>query len=107
MYVASAHCRTICSLTNYLKLAPGDDLIMSHMYSLLNHIAATSKEPYEVSAMLKTSLNDSADAATLYSIETGLRGLTEDEKRLVAISTISVVSRLALEFKAEEVSALH
>ena len=76
---------------------------MSYMYSLLNHIAATSKEPYEVSAIMKTSLNDSSDAATLYSMETGLRGLSEEEKRLVAISTISVVSRLALEFKTEEV----
>ncbi|EKM55298.1 uncharacterized protein PHACADRAFT_255820 [Phanerochaete carnosa HHB-10118-sp] len=99
--VAAAKCLALC-----IDLAPGDDLIMSYMYSLLNHIAATSKEPYEVSAIMKTSLGDSADAATLYSMETGLRGLTEDEKRLVAISTISAVTRLALEFKTEEVTRL-
>jgi phosphatidylinositol 4-kinase A len=80
-----------------LQLAPGDDLGMSYMYSLLNHIAATSKEPYEAAvAMNNNTLSD--------SIETGLRGLTEEEKRLVAISTISVVTRLALEFKDEEVA---
>jgi phosphatidylinositol 4-kinase A len=88
-----------------LQLAPGDDLGMSYMYSLLNHIAATSKEPYEVAVVMNNNtLSDSADSATLFSIETGLRGLTEEEKRLVAISTISVVTRLALEFKDEEVA---
>lgn len=77
---------------------------MSYMYSLLNQIAATSKDSYEVSSALKRSLEDSTDTATLYSIETGLRGLSDDEKRLVGISTISVVTRLALEFQKEEVS---
>lgn len=77
-------------------------MVMSYMYSLLNHIAATSKENYEVSSALRTSI-DGADAATLYSLEGGLRGLTDDEKRLVGISTISVVTRLALEFRTEEV----
>ena len=74
---------------------------MSYMYSLLNHIAATSKESYETAAAPRTSVD--ADASTLYSLETGLRGLTDDEKRLVGISTISVVTRLALEFQMEEV----
>lgn len=75
---------------------------MSYMYSLLNHIAATSQETYEAASALRTSI-EGADAATLYSLETGLRGLSEDEKRLVGIRTISVVTRLALEFKTEEV----
>ena len=79
---------------------------MSYMYSLLNQVAATSKESYEASAAMRNSLSDSADAATLYSIETGLRGLSDDEKRLVGISTISVVTRLALEFQEEEVSGM-
>lgn len=77
---------------------------MSYMYSLLNHIAATSKETIEAATALRNSL-DGADVATLYSLETGLRGLSEDEKRLVGISTISVVTRLALEFRTEEVSS--
>jgi phosphatidylinositol 4-kinase len=87
---------------------------MSNMYSLLNYIAATSKE-------MSDTLNNSAtndlfssskqdhtmihsDRATLHSIVTGSHGNTEEEKRLITISTISVVSRLALEFKRDDVS---
>lgn len=80
---------------------------MSNMYSLLNYIAATSKEIYEGSnnsQILGNSLYAAPDRFTLQSVETGLRGLSEDEKRLVGISTISVVTRLALEFEMEEVS---
>lgn len=88
------------------QLAPGDDLIMSNMYSLLNYIAATSKEIYEnsnSSQLLSSPLYHPHDHATIQSVETGLRGLSEEEKRLVGISTISVVTRLALEFRMEEV----
>ncbi|KIP08776.1 hypothetical protein PHLGIDRAFT_29437 [Phlebiopsis gigantea 11061_1 CR5-6] len=99
--VAAAKSLALC-----IDLAPGDDLIMSYMYSLLNQIAATSKDSYEASASIRNSLSDSAEVATLYSIETGLRGLSDDEKRLVGISTISVVTRLALEFQEEEVTRL-
>src|ERR1700761_584078 len=35
---------------NFRQLAPGDDLVMSNMYSLLNYIAATSKEIFESSS---------------------------------------------------------
>ncbi len=85
-----------------VQLAPGDDLGMSYMYSLLNYIAATSKEGDNISPMNVPNV-EAADHATLHSAETGLRGLSEDEKRLVGISTISVVTRLALEFDSEEV----
>ena len=43
------------------------------------------------------------DYATLHSVESALRGLTEEEKRLIAVSTISIVSRLAVEFGEDEV----
>ncbi|KAF5358382.1 hypothetical protein D9756_001382 [Leucocoprinus leucothites] len=49
---------------------------------------------------------DAYDPATLHSLESGLRGLSDDEKRLTGISTISVVTRLALEFRIEEVTKL-
>ena len=48
-------------------------------------------------------LGDASDFSTLHSAEIGLRGLTEDEKRTVGISTISVATRLALESKSDEV----
>lgn len=84
---------------NHSQLAPGDDLIMSNMYSLLNFIAATSKDTHDGTFQGIGS----HDYSTLNSLENGLRGLSEDEKRLTGISTISVVTRLALEFQIEEV----
>ncbi|KAJ6502153.1 hypothetical protein C8R45DRAFT_975566 [Mycena sanguinolenta] len=101
---AAAKCLAVC-----IKRAPGDDLIMSNMYSLLNYIAATSKEIFESSSssqMMSNPLYNGQDHATIHSVETGLRGLSEEEKRLIGISTISVVTRLALEFKMEEVTRL-
>ncbi|CDO73608.1 hypothetical protein BN946_scf185014.g78 [Trametes cinnabarina] len=99
--LAAARCLSLC-----IDLAPGDDLIMSYMYSLLNYIAATSKDIFDTSSVLGMSLGDVSDFNTLHSVETGLRGLTEDEKRTVGISTISVATRLALESKSDEVTRL-
>jgi phosphatidylinositol 4-kinase len=79
------------------------------MYSLLNYIAATSKEIFESSSssqMMSNPLYNAQDHATIHSVETGLRGLSEEEKRLIGISTISVVTRLALEFRMEEVNII-
>ncbi|KAI0273304.1 atypical/PIKK/PI4K protein kinase [Gloeopeniophorella convolvens] len=108
---SAAKCLSLC-----IKLAPGDDLIMSNMYSLLNHIAATSKEMHDTlhnaqlnglfSASNSERTTTHSDRATLHSVETGAYGYTEDERRLITISTISVVSRLALEFKRDDATKL-
>ncbi|KAJ3814722.1 hypothetical protein F5876DRAFT_72711 [Lentinula aff. lateritia] len=101
---AAAKCLALC-----IRLAPGDDLIMSNMYSLLNYIAATSKEIYESSSnsqLMNNPLYQGLDRHSVVNVETGLRGLSDDQKRLVGISTISVVTRLALEFRMEEVTRL-
>ena len=78
---------------------------MSNMYSLLNYIAATSKDLYDVNSVhihpFSPFIRNNA-----HSLESGLRGLSEDEKRSIGISTISVVTRLALEFKVEEASSI-
>jgi len=84
-----------------LKLAPGDDLIMSNMYSLLNYIAATSKDIYESGSIYTHPFG--SHGRPLHTLDSGLRELSEDERRMVGISTISSVTRLALEFKMEEV----
>ena len=78
---------------------------MSNMYSLLNYIAATSKDLYDVNS---THIHPSTPYIrnNAHSLESGLRGLSEDEKRTIGISTISVVTRLAIEFKVEEVSSM-
>ena len=87
-----------------VKLSPGDDPMLSHTYSLLNYIAATSRFS-GVDDMSDTirGADGQSDYATLHSVESALRGLTEEEKRLIAMSTISVVSRLAVESKKDEV----
>lgn len=103
--IAAARCLALC-----IDVAPGDDLLLSNIYSLLNYIAAATKDIFESSASsnvigLSQSFT-SKDHATLGSMEAGLRGMTEEEKRLVGISTISVVTHLALEFKNAEVTRL-
>jgi hypothetical protein len=100
----SSYIRLYSTSLNLFQLAPGDDLIMSNMYSLLNYIAATSKDKYDVNSIHILSVNSHIRNNT-HSLESGLRGLSEDEKRLIGISTISVVTRLALEFKVEEASS--
>ncbi|EIN07209.1 hypothetical protein PUNSTDRAFT_71064 [Punctularia strigosozonata HHB-11173 SS5] len=102
---AAAKCLALC-----ITLSPGDDSVLSNMYSLLNYIAATSKEVFDTSNSLHAAgisqYVSTSDHSTLHSVETGLRGLSEDEKRLIGISTISVVTKLALEFDMDEVTRL-
>jgi phosphatidylinositol 4-kinase len=87
---------------------------MSNMYSLLNYVAATGKEihdaPHNIPSFGHFSgLNGEyplthSDRATVHSVDTVNHGHTEEERRLITTATISVVSRLALEFKRDEVS---
>jgi len=78
--------------------------MLSHTYSLLNYIAATSRfSAVDDIGEIIGGTGGQTDYATLHSVESALRGLTEEEKRLIAVSTISVVSRLAVEFENDEV----
>ncbi|KAF8637362.1 hypothetical protein AX17_002861 [Amanita inopinata Kibby_2008] len=101
--VAAAKCLALC-----IKLAPGDDLMLSNMHSLLNYIAATSKELYEASTVFLAAPLVGSDYATsiAHPLERGLGGLSDDQKRMVGISVISVVTKLALEFRTDEVTRL-
>jgi len=79
---------------------------MSNMYSLLNYIAATSKDIFESGTMYAHPYGP--HHRSLHgTLEIGLRELSDDEKRMVSISTISAVTRLALEFEMEEVGFLY
>ena len=87
------------------------------MYSLLNYISATASatmpskdanDPlFAAAASLlgaeDSSSNQSYYASTVHSVKTGLQALSEDQRRLIGISIISVVTRLAIEFDEEEV----
>ena len=85
------------------QLAPSDDAMLSHTYSLLNHISATSRFSGldDIGEIVEGS-DGQSDYAVLRSVGSALRGLTEEEKRLIAVSTISVVSRFAVEFENDE-----
>ncbi|THH11990.1 hypothetical protein EW145_g299 [Phellinidium pouzarii] len=100
---AAAKCLALC-----IKLAPGDDFIMSNMYSLLNYISATNKESHESSWSSQASAAPSLqpEEQTVQSLKSGLQAFNEDQQRLIGISTISVVTCLALEFKIDEVTRL-
>jgi len=80
-----------------MKLSPGDDLIMSTMYSLLNFIAVTSKEQGTVPR------GEKAKEEARDDIHVAFGTFTDNEKRILGISTICVVTHLALEVKKEEV----
>jgi phosphatidylinositol 4-kinase A len=102
----SAHGTLSNDELNQSKLAPGDDLVMSTMYSLLNYVAASSKTSEALKQIGSSPYMNGGDAVTNSYVETGLRSFTDEEKRLVSISTVCVVSTLALEFKKEEVCSL-
>lgn len=73
------------------------------MYSLLNYIAATSRTSSSASAVSMSSLAIPDDHETVQSLASGMQVWSEEQRRLVAIATISVVTRLALEFRVQEV----
>lgn len=78
--------------------------MLSHTYSLLNYVAATSRfSGVDYLSETIDGPDGQYDYATLHSVESSLRGLTEEEKRLIAMSTVSVVTRLAVEFEQDEV----
>ena len=98
---AAAKCLSLC-----IRLAPGEDFIMSNMYSLLNYISATSKESFDGSWSSQLSSATQSEEHSIQSLRTGLQAFNEDQQRLIGISTISVVTCLALEFKIDEVGPL-
>lgn len=95
---AAAKCLALC-----IKLAPGEDFVMSNMYSLLNYISATSKDAFESSWNLQAGSSVHSEEHTVQSLKTGLQVFNDDQQRLIGISTISVVTCLATEFKIDEV----
>ena len=80
---------------------------MSNMYSLLNYISATSKEAHEGSLnSYAASSSTDGEQSAIQSLKTGLLSLNEEQQRLIGLSTISVVTCLAVEFKVHEVCCL-
>jgi hypothetical protein len=94
------------------QTAPGDDLINSTLYSLLNNLSGSSGgnltvagNNYASSArdgVVRESKFDSMTVRTSGTMGGGMR--TEEQTKQVNASTIAVVTRLAIEFKQPEVS---
>ena len=81
--------------------------MLSHTYSLLNYIAAISRfSGVDDIGEVIQGTDRQTDYATLHSVESALRGLTEEDKRSIAVTTVSVVSRLAVEFENDEVPSV-
>ncbi|CAE6500527.1 unnamed protein product [Rhizoctonia solani] len=96
---AAANCLAVC-----IEVAPDEDFLLSFVYSLLNYITATNQD---MDAGASPYIhNHSNDSTTAVSIESGLRNKTDIEKRRIGMSTISVITRLALVFKREDVTKL-
>ncbi|KAG2336868.1 hypothetical protein BDR05DRAFT_832504, partial [Suillus weaverae] len=76
------------------------------MFSLLHYIAVTSKEITESRSsnqllsnpLYTSSITSPADNVTFQSNKTGLHNCSDEEKRLIRITTISIVTCLALKF---------
>ncbi|GJJ07619.1 hypothetical protein Clacol_001823 [Clathrus columnatus] len=98
--MAAAKCLALC-----IKYAPGDDRVLSNMYSLLNYLATANTDLVDGTRTNDISFTQTENG-TIHSLDLGKRGYTEEEKRLVSISCISVVTHLALEFHIEEVTKL-
>ena len=83
---------------------PGNELGMSYMYSLFNFVPSTVSDPN------RTLQNDEVGKSP-YShdhdiAESGLQGYTEGERRTIGISTVCVITCLALELQDEDVCYL-
>ena len=75
------------------QFAPGDDSMLSYTCLPLNYIAATNKpSAADDSSDLIQRTGGQTDYVILHSTESALRGLMEEEKRSIAMSTISAVS---------------
>ncbi|CAE6400878.1 unnamed protein product, partial [Rhizoctonia solani] len=96
---AASNCLAVC-----IQEAPGEDFLLSFIYSLLNYITATNQDMDIGSSPYIHNHNN--DSSTVVSIESGLRNKTDLEKRRIGMSTISVITRLALIFKGEDVTKL-
>ncbi|KAK0539233.1 phosphatidylinositol-4- kinase [Tilletia horrida] len=118
---ATARCLAEC-----VKSVPGDDLVISTMYSLLNYLGRESSSAGGAGAAVTGSAGGVAGSGAsvrsghsrAFTAQLGAQAggtttthqpytsRTEDQKKLIVPSTISAVSLLALEYGKQDVIAL-
>ncbi|WRT70200.1 uncharacterized protein IL334_007194 [Kwoniella shivajii] len=98
--MAASKCLAIC-----IEMSANDDLTSSTLYTLLNTLSHSSGS---VGAMSIRStpvhhhFRGDTDAYTIRTNATGVRP-TEEQRKLVAVTAVEVVSRLALEIGKEDI----
>lgn len=116
---AAAKCLAVCirvsgdaifvrKVTKASQLTPGEGVLLSNTYSLLNLMAASSLEPPINPTAQALQHQQLEENEATHSLATGLLdSQNEGHRGLLAITTIAVVASLALEFNAEEVMPTH
>ncbi|SPO37665.1 related to phosphatidylinositol-4-kinase [Pseudozyma flocculosa] len=116
--LSAARCLASC-----VTIAPGDDLVVSTMYNLLNYISkdsagggagghlglgglASSGMSVRSGASRAITTRDHIPGMQHSGSQTIMNVRTEDQKRLINLSTITVLARLALEVGKPDITAL-
>ncbi|SPO31551.1 related to phosphatidylinositol-4-kinase [Ustilago trichophora] len=111
--LAAARCLASC-----VTIAPGDDLVVSTMYNLLNYLGrdtpgglgvggvAGSGVSVRSGASRAITARDQVNGIPLSGSQANISARSEDQRRLINLSTITVISRLALEVGKPDVTAL-
>ena len=111
--LAAARCLASC-----VTIAPGDDLVVSTMYNLLNYLGrdtpgglglggvAGSGMSVRSGASRAITARDQVNGIPLSGSQANISARSEDQRRLINLSTITVISRLALEVGKSDVTAL-
>nr|XP_018260847.1 phosphatidylinositol 4-kinase [Kwoniella dejecticola CBS 10117]OBR83005.1 phosphatidylinositol 4-kinase [Kwoniella dejecticola CBS 10117] len=98
--MAASKCLAIC-----IEMSANDDLTSSTLYSLLNTLSHSATAPGAVSIRstpVHHHFKGESDSSTVKTSGTGVRA-TEEQRRLVAVTAVEVVSRLALEIGKEDI----
>lgn len=102
---AASKCLAIC-----MQASPNDDLISSTLYSLLNTLSHGTGTTIAGGIAPATRshgglIRGLGDAATMHTSLSGGKK-TEEQRRLVAVTAVEVVSRLALDIGRDDVSPM-
>lgn len=103
-------------LANCVTIAPGDDLAVSTMYALLNHIGRETNGMSGAGGLAASGMSvrsGLSKAVTGRDFSLGhshsqalFAQRNDDEKRIIHLSIVTIVSRLALEINRPEVTGL-
>ena len=111
--LSAARCLASC-----VTIAPGDDLVVSTMYNLLNYLGrdtpgglgvggiAGSGVSVRSGASRAVTARDQVNGIPMSGSQANISSRSEDQRRLINLSTITVISRLALEVGKPDVTAL-